>query len=338
MANLPDDVMENLKRLSEEVEVPMRDLVKKMGEIIKNDETIQSMKEREHKIRFGFAILYREYSMVGKTTDVYLMPVSTPQVRAIKMKGENTYVGNVQGLMKIIPGKDDDEVDVEDKWEYAAGTFWREGAKEAEEMERGKVYHCKLRLTDNDWGKGISIDQGPFKKVDDVEAPDIEEFFKDEIADRDIEINIGEIDLNESENETDIFMFEGTIIGSNVSDRADGSSYGMYNIMDYSIAGNQATVFLHPDDVEWAQGSVCNFIGTIQVRKNDKTHRWQNHLVVPKIGIPREVSIPEPEKETVDIDEAEPTDEEKEEKKETKKSDKKEDSKKDDDDDIPIEF
>lgn len=358
MAKLPDDVNENLKRLSEEVDVPMKELVKKMGNIIKTDEQIQGMKEREHKIRFAFAVLYREYSMTGGTTDVYMMPVSTPQSRAIKMKGENSYVGNVQALIKRIPSDDDDEVDVEDKWEYGAGTFWREGAKEAEEtMERGKIYEAKLRLDESDWGVEISADKGPFKEIeleDDEMPPSIEEFYEEEIADRDIEINIGEIDINESEGDTDIRMFEGTVVDATIGERADGSTYGRYDIMDYSIVGSQLAVFCHPADIVWAQGSVLNFIGTIRIGK-DKTHRWQNHFVIPKSGIPKDVEIPEPEKETVDIDaddeneEKEVEDEVKEDKKEekpkkksSKKSSKKKKKSKEEDEeedgDIPIEF
>lgn len=300
---LPEDIKENIRVLSEKVSKEPKELLVELKGILENNDKVASMEcSDEHKLRFSYMILYRKYSSMAGTLNVYFMPLTTPQARGIKIKGENTYVASVQGLIQL---KEDgkDSVQTENEWIYSAGTFWKDAAKQSESLKPKHVYSAKIKVTDQDWGKTISADETTFEEVKDIEKPNIKKFFKDKIYSEDKVIACSDIDINEKENDVDIRIIKGTIVEATIGERDDKSTYGMYSVMDNSIAGSTTTVFLHPDDVIWEQGSVCWFVGTIRKDKNG-IHRWDNHCIIPTdMVIPRTyISTSGNKKEEVELD------------------------------------
>ena len=133
----------------------------------------------------------------------------------------------------------------------------------------------------------------------------LKEFYKKEIEPTDINITLGEMDLNKSETSTDIKVLTGTVIEAEVAESTDGHQYGRYNIMDESNVGENFAIFVAPEDVCWMQGSVLKFGGTISIDEKTGKVRWNNQFIIPTpIAMPKEISIkPVTEKkETVDID------------------------------------
>lgn len=307
MATIPEDIQERIKRLSEVTEIPIESLMARLKEIITTDETALTMEDVDFKIRFACAMLVREHSMTGKATDCILQPITNPRVREITIKGEKTTVGDLTALIQILK-KDEAGVVTKDDVKYASGTFWRDGAKNLENLEVGKRYKTALRITENDWGATITSDRSGFVEVKDKMGT-FEEFYKKEIESGDVTITIGEMDLNKSETTTDIKVIIATVIESDVGESADGREYGRYNIMDDSVIGSNFAIFVDPKDVCWMQGSVLKFGGTISIDNKTGQVRWNNQFILPtELSMPKELEIkPVTEKqETVDISEEKP--------------------------------
>jgi len=320
MATVPSDIQEGIKKLSEAVDIPVKSLMERLKEIIQTDETIQTMEKDDFKIRYAWALLYREHSMRGKTTDCYIMPICWTRVREIKMKGEKTSVGDMSALIQKIE-KDEDGKPVVGDVQYASGTFWRDGAKHLAGLETGKVYKSSLIITENSWGSTITSDRAGFAPVE-HKMSEFKEFYEKEIKPKDINITIGEMDLNKSETTTDIRVIEATVIESEVGETADKREYGRYTIMDDSVIGSNFAIFVSPEDVKWSQGSILIFGGIIDIDDKTGAVRWTNHFILPtELAMPKEIVV-KPVKaekmEEVDLSEPEetPEDEQKEESKE----------------------
>jgi len=325
MAKIPKDIQDGLKKLSEAKKVPVETLLARLKEIIESDESISVMENDDFKIRYAWAILYREYSSSGVTTDYFLKPISYPRVRGLTLKGENTFVGDIACLIQEI-GEDEEGNEVLGEVQYAAGTFWRDGAKNIENLTPGKVYRTSLIGKEKSWGVEITSDRATFGKVE-HKMPTFEDFFNKEISDKDINIGIGEMDLNKSESPTDIKIIEATIIDDAVGERDDGSEYGRYSVMDDSIAGSSFTIFLHPNDIIYSQGSIVKFGGTIDIDKKG-TVRWTNHFQMPtELSMKRELVVKPVSggKEVADLSDDEPKETKEEKSKETKKEESDED-------------
>lgn len=302
MAKIPEDIQKGMQDLSKAIDTPVSSLLEELKEIINTDETILSMPEdtADFKIRYAWALLYRQHASSGKTVDYYVTPISFPRVRVATIKGDATLVGELAGLVQKIDKNDAGDVELGDV-QYGAGTFWRDGAKNIENLEVGKVYKASLRATENSWGVSITSDRTGFSPVS-HKMPTIEEFYAKELKDKDIMITLAEMDINQSETTTDIKIIEATIIGQDIGERDDGSEYGMYVLMDSSISGGSFTVFLHPSDVIYAQGSLIKIGGHVNIDKKGIV-RWSNHfqlptdlaikkdIVIKPIGRPEEVDI-----------------------------------------------
>jgi len=328
MAKIPSDIQEKLKALSEKVDVPVNSLLKRMKEIIEENEEIKAMgdsdKEKEFKIRIAWSSLYREHAMTGNAEDFLVQPIHEPRAREVKIKGEPTWVGDLSALVQKI-SKDDSGNTVKGDVTYASGTFWREGAKRLNRLEAGKVYKAQLIPKENKWGLEISSDRTSFTSVND-KMPDFKEFFKENIEARNLLINLSEMDMFKSEDTTDIKILYATVIDCDVGEK-DGREYGWYSIMDDSIMGSNHRLFVNPKDVKWSQGSLLYFGGTIRVdEKGDVS--WNNQFIYPsEIAMPKQFEIKPveegaPEKETVDINLDESEEEKGEEAKETKEGEK----------------
>jgi len=325
MAVVPSDIQEGIKKLSEAVDIPVKSLMERLKEIISTDETIQTMEKDDFKIRYAWALLYREHSMRGKTTDCYIMPICPTRVREIKMKGEKTAVGDMTALVQKIE-KDEDGNQTVGEVQYGSGTFWRDGAKHLEALEPGKVYKSSLIINDNSWGVSITSDRAGFAPVNE-KMIDFKEFYEKEIKPKDIGITIGEMDLNKSETTTDIRVVEATVIESEVGETADKREYGRYTIMDDSVIGSNFAIFVSPKDVKWSQGSILIFGGTIDIDEKTGAVRWSNHFILPTdLALPKEIvvkPVTSEKKEEIDISEPEepPKEEEPKEEKEESKED-----------------
>ena len=316
MATVPPDIQEGIKKLSEAVEIPVKSLMDRLKEILSTDESIQTMEKDDFKIRFAWAKLYQEHSSRGKTTDCYIMPICWPRVREIQQKkrNERTFVGDLSALIQKIE-KDEEGNVQEGEVQYVSGTFWREGAKNLENLVPGKVYKTSLIMTDNSWGVTITSDRAGFVPVT-HKMMDLKDFYEKEIKPRSVNITIGEMDLNKSETKTDIRTIEATVVEAEVGETADNREFGRYSIMDDSIIGGNFTVFVSPKDIKWAQGSKLIFGGTIDIDDKTGNPRWNNQFILPTdIAMPKEIVIkPVKEKiESVDISEPEPEEETEEE-------------------------
>jgi hypothetical protein len=126
------------------------------------------------------------------------------------------------------------------------------------------------------------------------------------------------MDLNKSDNGTDIKVVQATVIESDVGEK-EGKEYGRYVIMDDSLVGSGSNfaIFVAPKDVVWLQGSIILFGGTIDIDKEGAV-RWNNQFILPtELAIKKEFTVkPVSEKmESVDIGDEPKTESKKEEKK-----------------------
>jgi hypothetical protein len=299
MAKVPKDIQEGITKLSEVANVPVESLMKRLKEIIQTDETIQSMENEDFKIRYAWTILYREFSLSGKTEEFKLTPLSKPRSREAKVKGDLTWVGDMAALVKKV-SKDENGKIIEGDWKYAAGTFWRDGAKNIEKLVVGKLYQTQLIATENAWGLSITSDRAGFIELKE-KVPSIEEFYNTEIKPKNLSISIGEMDLNKSEYNTNIKVFEATVIDAVIGEK-DGREYGRYLVMDNSTIGSNFAVFVSPDDVVWEQGSILIFGGTISIDDKSGQIRWNNHFIMPtELSMKREMIVKKTAPEEVDL-------------------------------------
>lgn len=273
---IPKDIQDNLKKLSDVSKVPLKSLVDRLKEIMETDENIKAMQKDEFKIRFAWTALAKEMTTTGN--EYLIMPICYPQVREMTIKGENTHVGNIAGLVQEITKEEDGEK--LGPIQYASGTLWREAAKNMEGLEVGKVYKASFLPKENSWGITISSNNTGFIGVD-KNMKDFEEFFKEEIEPQAPYVTLADIDLNESEFNTDIKLVRATIMEAEVEERDDGSEYGYYDLADDTIVGRKLQrVFLHPKDVKYMQGSIVILGGIIQKDKKD-VFRWNHQFQVP---------------------------------------------------------
>jgi len=273
---IPKDIQDNLKKLSNMSKVPLKSLVDRLKKIMETDENIKAMQKEEFKIRFAYAALAKEMTTTGN--EYLIMPICYPQVREMTIKGENTHVGNIAGLVQeITKGEDGEQLG---PIQYASGTLWREAAKNMEGLEVGKVYKASFLPKDNSWGLTISSNNTGFIDVD-QKMKGFEKFFKEEIEPQAPYVTLADIDLNESEFNTDIKLVRATIMEAEVEERDDGSEYGYYDLADDTIVGRKLQrVFLHPKDVKYMQGSIVILGGIIQKDKKD-VFRWNHQFQVP---------------------------------------------------------
>lgn len=312
MGKVPEDIQKNIKELAKAKKVDVKELVQKLKEIKETDEAIQAMEKEDWKIRFAWAKLYRQYAVTGSAKEFYVMPLLKPApLQITTKKGEKLWLGELSALVQPLEDGEPGEV------MYGAGTFFRDGAKALSKLEKGTVYTASLVMSEVNWGVGISGDNPNFTKSDYKFPTTFEKFFKEEIEPSGRDITLGEMDISKSEDQTDVKVVTVTAFDCDVGER-DGREYGYYDIMDHSIMGSNIRVFVHPSDVEWAQGSIINM--GLRIDIDDKgVPRLSPHFILPTdIAEKREVTVvPVGKKqEAVDIDDEEEEEEEQEESKE----------------------
>jgi len=317
MAKVPKDIQDGIKKLSDKTKVPVQDLLKRLKDIIASDPNIQTMEKDDFKIRFAYAVLYKEYASTGNAQECYFMPLLHNSPREVKIKGSDTTVCDATALVQKIERDEEGNPTVGDIV-YSSGTFWREGAKNLQPLKKYKVYKTSLIMKENAWGYNISSDRATFVPADDVKMS-FEEFFENEIKPQMQLMKIGDADVNEGTDNTDIRVMEVTIMASDIEER-DGREFGYYDIYDDSITGESRRLFLDPRDVDYEQGSLIKvgvFVRVGKAKDGTEIHRInpQWFIPVPNLWHKKsfDVKTVDIDKETIDISEPEATEDDVEE-------------------------
>jgi len=340
---VPEDVKGYIKAMHEKTKIPVETLLSRLREIIETDEKIQAMENNDFKVRFAWAKLGTEISSTGKTDEFFLMPTLTPSSREITSKKtkEKMHVGDLTALVQKI-SKDDDGKEIMGDVELASGTFWREGAKSINGLSTKKVYRVSLVSKKNEWGYEITTNRTTsFLEVDHKMPMTVQEFYDKEIKPLNKEITVGEMDLNKGEFTTDVRVIRVTAMDADVGER-DGREFGYYDIADLTNMGENKRIFVHPDDVEWNQGSVILMTGRVDIDDDTEEVRWNPFLVLPDGDLAQkrmiEVKPVSGGKETIDVSGEESAEEGTDDKKEDTKEQPKEEKKevKEESDDLEI--
>jgi hypothetical protein len=301
MGKIPQEIQEGIKRLAEINKIPPQTIVERIKELMTTDETVKTMEKEDFKIRYIWSKVYGEYTMVSKATDCYLMPISHPRVREVTMKGEKVFVGDVSGLVQRLEKDQEGNIIGYSESIYASGTFWREGAKNAQKLVPGKVYKTAIVMKDNKWGTTISSDRANFTEVSDHPIPPLTQFYNEKIKPKNVHITIAEMDLNKNENTTDIRTITVTVTESAIGEK-EGREYGRYVVMDESIYGSNFTIWAHPKDIVWSMGSVLIFGGTVDVdAKTSKTTFAYQFIIPTDLAEPMKLT-PKPAKRQDEVD------------------------------------
>jgi hypothetical protein len=301
MAKIPPEIQEGIKKLAEINKIPVQTIVERLKEVLTTDETIKTMEKEEFKIRYAWSVVYREFTMTSKATDCFMTPLLHPRVREVTMKGDKVFVGDVSCIVQRVEKDDEGNVTGYSDPIYASGTFWREGAKNAQKLTPGKVYRASIVMKDNKWGTTISSDRASFSEVTDHPMVQIKQFYDTHIKPKNVHITIGEMDLNKNDYTTDIRTITATVTEASVGEK-DGREYGRYSVMDESIYGSNFTIWMHPKDVVWSPGSLLIIGGTIDVNTKTSVTSFSCQFVIPTdLAEPMKLT-PKPPKRPEDVD------------------------------------
>jgi len=293
---IPDDLKGRLKKLSEASGIQPKALMQRLKEILDTDEKISAMNKSEFKIRYAVALLLREQVSTGRTTDFYIMPLL--HMRHREIKSDSKYVGDIAGLVKKIEVDEDGKV-IDGEVEYGAGTVWRDGAKQLEKLEPGKVYKGSFIAERNSWGWQLGGNNPGFVEVDGIKFPTMEEFYAKEIEPMGQSAVLADLDMSQSQNATDIHILNVTILDGDIRERTDHSEYGFYDISDDSFISSDSGVqgqriFLDPRDVEYEAGSSVRIGVNIQMR-NERI-QLTPHFIIPNGEVQKKIFEPKPER------------------------------------------
>lgn len=295
-SGLPKDIKVGISKLAEATEKGKKHLLKEMKTIIKEDDAIQKMDNKEAKIRFAWTILASKYS-AGGGKEYYVKVLNTPQVRKIP---SGKFVGDLSCMAKEIIKDEDDEETVDDVT-FAAGTFWEDGAKNLRELERGKVYRATLASKEQKKGITIYGKQPQFEETDYNDFPDLKTFYNDIIMDDYKEIYLEEMDIHESDYDTDCRILRLTILKTEEGEN-DRGEYAYYEVVDDSTIGHSTRrIYIHPDDLIYGQSSVIYSVGKVSIGKDERV-RWNPLFFVPEIAFKRNIETKPVNKESVDLD------------------------------------
>ena len=321
-STLPKDIAVGINKLAEAVEKDKKDLLGEMKEIIRTDESIQKMENKEAKIRFAWTILASRYSSGGGKT-YYIKVLSTPQVRKIP---SGRLVGDLACMAKEVTETDEGE-ELGDLC-YAVGTFWRDAAKTLRPLERGKTY--KATVASKEQKRGISIfGNNPVFEEAECDFPDEKTFFEEVITNDNNykEIYVNEMDIHEGKFDTDCRILRLTVLKAEEGEN-DRGEFAYYEVVDDSILGHSTKrIYVDPADLTHGQSSVLYSIGKISIGKEEKVI-WNHHFFVPEISYERVVETKAVADDAVDMDDLD--EEEEQEEKKTKKSEKEEEPEEED--------
>ncbi len=294
---IPQEIVQGLKALAAAKDKDVKELLGELKEIIKNDEACQMMDNSQAKIRFGFSILARKYSGAsGKPYAIY--PLLTPDPRRINTKKGERVVCDLSCL--VVPLTEEDKPD--GKQVFALGNFWDDAALACKGLERGKVYKATLMSADNKFGKKIFGKDIEFEEITGDFGFDFDSYFNEEIDGFCEEINLENIDISVSNDETDVKLVRTWIEEADAGEN-DKGTYAYYRIVDNSSIGKfDKTIFLHADDLEFGQSSIIIVGLTIQKSGEDNVFTKTVFVKGTKDSIPYNLIPKRSDEDTVDVD------------------------------------
>jgi len=304
-SSIPKDIAIGISKLAEATGKDKTYLLKEMKEIIKTDESINKMDNKEAKIRFAWTILASRYSISGGK-DYYILPLATPQVRKIP---SGKFVGDLACLAQEVETNDDGEESLGEIF-YAVGTFWDDSAKLLRDITREQPY--KMTTKSKEEKKGIALFGNPIFEETEHEFPNPKEYF-----DKHLSTN------------TDARVLRLTVLKTEEGENERGE-YAYYETVDDSILGHTThRIYVDPDDLNFGQASVLYSIGTVNVAKDGKV-RWNHQCFIPEMAFERTVETQAVDMEdsvdlNMDDEEESPKEEEKEDQEETEDEEDEED-------------
>jgi hypothetical protein len=224
-------------------------------------------------------------------------------------KGEKMWLGEFSALVQRIT-KDKEGNTILEEPTYGAGTLFRDAAKNLQLIEAGKVYKTTFSFKEGENGYVLSSDKANFTEAKYKFPNTFKTYFNDTLKNRNIDITLGDIDLNKSKDPTDIRVLTVTAFDYDTGKTADGREFGYYDVMDDSISGNNFRIFLNPVDIKYEKGSLLNIGIRIDTDKKEEI-RTSPHFIVPtELAEVRDLTTTTVENtETVDISSEESSEE-----------------------------
>ena len=328
MGVIPDDIKSGLQNLAKTKKMEVKILVNELKEIIASDETIKVMppEQEEFKIRYAWALLCRSYTGSGQVSPVYIKAFSKPRYGKTKAgKGRLDLFAMVRRVTK-----DADENEVIGEIELGAGTLWEKAAEAAAKISKDKVYKVSLKTVDAKaqvgetliTGVELSANDATFIETTETAFPSNKEFYTSYIEpkEKDIKIDLDELDLHRKTSRIDIRVFKAMIIDYRVGVSAvTNREYGQYIVTDDSLLGGGLVeenkenakpgnpgnfmFYLDPADVEMEKGVVMKYVGTVNYNKNKDRDGWDFFFAIPVgTAVKRKIEVKQEEKETESVD------------------------------------
>jgi len=328
MGVIPDDIKSGLQNLAKASKKDVKILVNELKEIIASDETIKAMppEQEEFKIRYAWAVLCRRHTASGQTSQVYIKALSKPRYGKTKAgKGRLDLFAMVKRVTK-----DADENDIIGEVELGAGTLWEKAAEAAQKISKDKVYKVSLKTIEAKsqvsetliTGLELSANDAVFVETTETTFPSNKEFYTSfiEPKEKDIKIDLDELDLHRKTSRIDIRVFKAMIVDYRVGVSAvSNREYGQYIVTDDSLLGGglmgedkenekpgkpgDFMFYLDPADVEMEKGVVMKYVGTVNYNKNKDKDGWDFFFAIPVgTAVKRKIETKPVEKETEDVD------------------------------------
>lgn len=272
---VPTDIVEKIKRLAKQKEIPVADLQKRYNEILKTNATCASIEDPEEKMRVGWGALMSEQISVGRGQDYILRLISKLVIR--KVGNPLKRVSDIYAIVK--PVDEDGEIGDE---AYASVTLWEDATDNLEIIKPGKMYKVNLAETRNKplWGLSLSSNECTFVKTDEAEISTLQDFYENEIKPLDgAKINTGNADIRVSKDSTDLRILYASIMGLRNEKDSNGREYAVYDVFD-GMKDDRFSVWIPLDEMKYGPGSDCLFIGEVRQNKKGITN-MSAHFVLP---------------------------------------------------------
>jgi len=285
---IPEDIKQGIISLAKSSKTPAKTVFAELVDIIENNADVAAMEQKEHKIRFAYALLLNRYTSTGGAKQMYLKPLSIPRARLTKQKPPK-YVGDIYAMIKLID-KDEEGNIVMGDLQLAAGTLWGNAAEAMQKLSSDKVYKTSLRATDTKHGIELGGNDATFIEVEDDSFLTNKELFDKDIKPKlhDLLMTIGDIDISNREDVNDIKVIKAMVIDAAEGENATThNEYGRYTITDDSMIGREEggpgniSIWIHPKEVLFGTGSTLYFVGTAAYDSKAEITRFNCHFIIP---------------------------------------------------------
>jgi len=284
---LPEDIKQGIISLATSSKTPTKTVLAELKDIVENNTDVAAMEQKEHKIRFAYALLLNRYTSTGGAKQMYLKPLSIPRARLTNQKPPK-YVGDIYATIKLID-KDEQGNIVKGELQFAAGTLWENAAEAMQKLSSDKVYKTSLRATDTKHGIELGGNDATFIEVEDDSFLTNKELFDKDIKPNlhDLQMTIGDIDISNREDVNDIRVIKAMVIDAAEGETAKNVEFGRYTITDDSMIGREeggpgnVSIWVHPKEVVFGTGSTLYFIGTAAYDSKAEITRFNCHFIIP---------------------------------------------------------